>query len=219
VKSAREHSIAWLKPPGPLAEGLRIGLLGGSFNPAHTGHLHVSETALKRLGLDFVWWLVSPQNPLKPSIGMAPLLDRVEEAERIARHPRIRVVDLEHTLGTRYTADTLAGLKRRFPRVTFVWLMGSDSLQDFHRWRRWPEIVAGVPIAVVTRPGTVLAGLRAAPLLRFAGARRTGTVLLRARPPAIVILDGPRNAQSATVIRAQEEGGEAMAASAGACYA
>src|SRR5690349_15694056 len=137
----------WLKPPGPIAPALKIGLLGGSFNPAHEGHLHVSEVALKRLHLDYVWWLVAPQNPLKPVCGMAPLRERLAyAAEKFEHHPRILIVDVETALGTRYTIDTLRALKGRFPEVRFVWLMGTDNLEQFARWRRWPEILAKVPI-------------------------------------------------------------------------
>jgi nicotinate-nucleotide adenylyltransferase len=195
----------WLKPPGPVEDGLKIGLLGGSFNPAHVGHLHVSEMALKQLGLDYVWWLVAPQNPLKPSVGMAPLRERLAfAADRYEQHPRIVVIDLEATIGTRYTIDTLRVLKRRFPRVHFVWLMGSDNLESFRRWRRWPDIVRAIPIAVVMRPGHCLAPLRAKAMQRFAGARvKNPKELAFAEPPAIAVLDGCRCPQSATAIRAQ----------------
>jgi nicotinate-nucleotide adenylyltransferase len=186
----------WLRPPGPVARGLRIGLLGGSFNPAHDGHLYVSEVALRQLGLDYVWWLVSPQNPLKPVSDMAPLADRLAAARALAgRRPRLIVTDLERTFGTRYTIDTLKALNRRFPEVRFVWLMGSDNLEQFHRWQRWAEIAALVPIAVVIRPGSVLTQLHAKAMQRFA--RRKS---LR-KPPAIVPVDGRRNETSATVIR------------------
>ena len=161
----------WLRPPGPIATGLRIGLLGGSFNPAHEGHVHISEMARKRLNLDYVWWLVATQNPLKPTIGMMPLEHRLEFAADVARHPRTLVMDIEKTFGTHYTIDTLRALRKRFPGVNFVWVMGSDNLQNFRRWRRWPEIARQVPIAVVMRPGTVLADLNAKPIQRFGSAR------------------------------------------------
>ena len=182
-----------------MAPGLTIGLLGGSFNPAHGGHAYVSETARKRLGLDYVWWLVSPGNPLKASGGMADFAARLASARALARHPRFIVTDIEQRLGTRYTADTVAALQRRFPQVTFVWLMGSDNLGQFGRWQRWREIAAWVPIAVVQRPGSILASLNA-PLVR-----RFGTVRGRnpwQRPPAVMVLDGARNPQSATRLRA-----------------
>ncbi|MBU6297161.1 MAG: nicotinate-nucleotide adenylyltransferase [Alphaproteobacteria bacterium] len=187
----------WLRPPGPVAKGLRIGLLGGSFNPAHEGHRYVAETALKRLGLAHVWWLVSPQNPLKPD--PAPLATRLAAARAlVGRRPRMIVTDVESTLGTRYTIDTLKALHRRFPEVHFVWLMGSDNLEQFHRWRRWADVATLIPIAVVERPGSVLAPLRARAMLRLAHYRRKTLCRL----PAIVVLDGRRNEASATVIRA-----------------
>jgi nicotinate-nucleotide adenylyltransferase len=216
AKSARKGqrpSAHWLKPPGPVADGLKIGLLGGSFNPAHEGHLHVSEMAMKQLGLDYVWWLVAPQNPLKPTIGMAPLNERLAyAADKFEQHPRIVVIDLERTIGTRYTIDTLRLLKRRFPRVHFVWLMGSDNLEMFPRWRRWPEIVRNIPIAVIMRPGSALAPLKSKALQRFHDARVVAPrQLASAEPPAIAILDGcHRCPQSATAIRTQNLRGEAL---------
>ena len=182
--------MTWLRPPGPVAPGLRIGLLGGSFNPAHEGHLYISEVALKRLGLDYVWWLVTPQNPLKGSAGLAPLADRLRQAKKIARHPRIVVMDIEQALGTRYSIDTLKALQRRFPLLRFTWLMGSDNLEIFRHWRRWREIAERVPIAVVQRPGTVLAALSAQPMQHSAARRE------------IRVVDGRRNAQSSTALRA-----------------
>jgi nicotinate-nucleotide adenylyltransferase len=194
----------WVKPPGPIAPGMRIGLLGGSFNPAHEGHRHVSEVALKRLGLNYVWWLVTPQNPLKPVAGMAPLHDRVRDAERVAHHPRIIVMDIEHDFHTHYSFDTLKALQKRFPQLHFVWLMGSDNLNIFRRWHRWVEFAQRVPIAVVQRPGTILAALHAKPIRRFGiGAPATPRLCTR-RAPAIAIVDGKRNAQSSTAIRASE---------------
>ena len=132
--------------------GGRIGLLGGSFNPAHEGHRHISLAALRHLKLDAVWWLVSPQNPLKPMAGMAPLPDRMASAKAMARHPRILPTDIEQHLKTRFTADTLTELRRRWPGQKFVWLMGADNLQQLPRWDRWTEIAGSVPIAVFDRP-------------------------------------------------------------------
>jgi len=175
---------------------LRIGLLGGSFNPAHSGHLYVSETAIKRLNLHEVWWLVSPGNPLKAKAGMAPLAQRLASARAIAaHHPRVHVSGLEQALGTRYTIDTVTALERRFPQMQFVWLMGSDNLAQFSRWRRWQELAHKVSIAVVQRPGSIMASLNA-PLIRRFGATRT-----LSRPPAVMILDGARNRESATRLR------------------
>lgn len=197
----RSHAV-WVKPPGPVADGLKIGLLGGSFNPAHGGHLHVSEVALARLGLDYVWWLVSPQNPLKPAMGMAPFAARLARARALATHPRIRVTGIEAEFGTRYTIDTLRRLQRRFAHVRFVWLMGSDNLIQFARWRDWPAIAAAVPIGIVIRPGSVLAPLRAKLVQRCAHARqRSESRIALAPPPAFVIVDSPRNPLSATAMR------------------
>lgn len=197
----------WVRPPGPIHPGMKIGLLGGSFNPAHEGHVHVSEVALKRLGLDFVWWLVTPQNPLKAPTGMATLARRVEEAKCVAKNPRIVVMDIEHDFRTHYSFDTLCALRRRFPMVKFVWLMGSDNLNIFRRWHRWADLVGRVPIAVIQRPGTVLAALNAKAIQRF-GQVHLERGLADAEPPAIAILDGKRNAQSATAIRASNRWAE-----------
>jgi nicotinate-nucleotide adenylyltransferase len=138
-----------------LKKGFAVGLLGGSFNPAHAGHRRMSLAALERLGLDEVWWLVSPQNPLKPRAGMAPLTARLASARAVARHPRIRPTAIEAELGTQRTVDTLKALKQRFPQVRFLWLMGSDNLAQFHRWADWRTISALVPIVVMARPGYV----------------------------------------------------------------
>lgn len=199
-KLERPHAN-WVRPPGPLHAGMKVGLLGGSFNPAHEGHVHVSEVALKRLGLDFVWWLVTPQNPLKSTSGMATLARRVEEAKCVAKHPRIMVMDIEHDFRTHYSFDTLTALQHRFPQVKFVWLMGSDNLNIFRRWKRWTDIARRVPIAVIQRPGTILASLNSKAIERFGQVHATRR-FADAHPPAIAIIDGKRNAQSATAIRA-----------------
>lgn len=199
----------WLRPPGPVAPGLRIGLLGGSFNPAHEGHLYVSEVALRRLHLDYVWWLVTPQNPLKGKAGLAPLEDRMAQAKAFGRHPRIVVMDIERTLGTHYSIDTLKALQRRFRELRFVWLMGSDNLAIFRHWHRWEEIVARIPIAVVRRPGSILASLHAKPMQRFA-ASRTSECVASMTPPALMVLDGRRSPQSSTAIRARTVPEEAL---------
>jgi nicotinate-nucleotide adenylyltransferase len=150
----------------------RIGLLGGSFNPAHRGHLHVSLEALKRLKLDAVWWLVAPQNPLKPVKGMAPLQTRLAGARALARHPRIAVTDLEQRLGTRFTTDTLTELRRRFPRTHFVWLMGADNLAQIRHWERWREIFRLAAVAVFDRPTYCLGALAGLAAQRFKRRRR-----------------------------------------------
>ena len=131
----------------------RTGLFGGSFNPAHRGHRRISLAALEALGLDEVWWLVSPGNPLKPAKGMAPYEARLASAREQAKGSRIRVSDFERIAGTRYTVDTLAALARRYPDHRFIWLMGADTVAQFHHWRRWRDLAAMVPIAVIHRPG------------------------------------------------------------------
>lgn len=185
---------------------LRIGLLGGSFNPAHGGHLHISELALKRLGLDYVWWLVSPQNPLKPVKGMAPLAERLRGAQAVARrHPRVRVSAIEARLGTLYTVDTLEALRRHFPATRFVWLMGADNLEQMVRWRRWSRIFHLVAIAVFARGSYVMRALAGKAARRFRRFRASpgGARGLASKPlPAWAFLPTPLNAASATAIRA-----------------
>ena len=192
----------WVRPPGPVAEGLRIGLLGGSFNPAHEGHVYASELALKRLQLDYVWWLVAPQNPLKETAGMAAFDTRLMRAKDFARHPRIVVTGIEAALGTRFTVDTLRALTHRFARIRFVWLMGSDNLLQLPHWRDWQEIFAKVPVAVVARPGTALSARNSKAASRFRDFRvppnRHFSVM---RPPVWTILDSRRNPASATALR------------------
>jgi len=189
------------------ARGQRVGLLGGSFNPAHGGHLTISDAALKRLRLDAVWWLVSPQNPLKPKAGMAPLADRLAGARAVIDgRQRLRATAIEADLGTLYTLDTLRKLTRRFPGVRFVWLMGADNLMQIDRWAGWPQIFHSVPVAVFDRPNySVKAGVaKAAQRFRRArlqerGARR----LANLEPPAWVFLHATRDPRSATEIRAR----------------
>ena len=156
---------------GPIAtRGQRIGLLGGSFDPPHAGHVHVTLWALRALALDRVWWLVSPGNPLKRQ-GPASIERRAEACRRLIRHPRVDVTDIERRLGSPYTADTLARLSRTYPGVRFVWLMGADNMVSFHRWDRWEWIAENVPIAVFARPGEQLrAGL--SPMARRFARRR-----------------------------------------------
>ncbi|MBM3732952.1 MAG: nicotinate-nucleotide adenylyltransferase [Acidimicrobiia bacterium] len=184
----------------------RIGLLGGSFNPAHEGHLHISRQALAKLRLDEVWWLVSPQNPLKPARGMAPLATRIRVARDIARHPRIRVSAIEAELGTVYTAETLKRLVARFPKIRFVWLMGADNLIQISRWRDWRSIFTTVPVAVFARPAYSLRALASVAARRFAKARISGTAagaLADMRPPAWAFLRIRLSAASAAAIRAR----------------
>jgi len=183
---------------------IRTGLLGGSFNPAHAGHRRITRLAIKALALDEAWWLVSPGNPLKPVKGMAPLAARLKSAQRAARGARIVPTAIESELGTRYTVDTLRALKRRFPKRDFIWLMGSDNLAQFHRWRDWREIARMMPIAVIARPGydgTALASPAMAWLRRYrvpqAGLSEGG----RWSAPALVLLRFDPDPRSATAIR------------------
>ena len=190
----------FLPPPG-----LRVGLLGGSFNPAHEGHRRISLAALKRLGLDEVWWLVSPQNPLKPRAGMAELDRRLADAQGIARHPRIRVTALESALGTSYTAESLRILTRRLPAVSFVWLMGADNLSQIPAWKDWMQIFHLLPVAILDRPSYALRALAGKAARRFSRWRwpeRKARNLPGTAPPAWVFFHGPLSAQSATRIRA-----------------
>ncbi len=194
-----------INPLSPIWKGRRIGLLGGSFNPAHRAHLLVSRTAISRLGLDEVWWLVSPQNPLKSEKDMAPQAERLAEARRVAAGQRIRPTDIESALGTRFTVDTLAALRRRFPLTSFVWLMGADNLQQVTRWKRWPDIFRLTPVAIFGRPNYSLAAMSSTAAKRF-GTRRIPVE--RARdlagmvPPAWTFIHLRHEPTSATAIRA-----------------
>ena len=185
---------------------LTVGLLGGSFNPAHDGHRYISEQALKRLRLDQVWWLVSPQNPLKAADGMASHQERMARAREVADHPRIRVSDIETRMRLNYTADVLPRLCRRYPTVRFVWLMGADNLAPIHRWKHWHKIFMTVPIAVFARPSydsRALAGLAATRFSKARLAERKATSLAHRKPPAWVFLAIRRHPASATAIRAR----------------
>lgn len=187
--------------PGPAA-GQRIGLLGGSFNPAHDGHLHVAETAMRRLRLDGVWWIVARGNPLKSEHGSFD--ERLASARAIVRTPGMHVTDIERQLDLTYTVDTLAALQAAEPQARFVWLMGADSAASFHLWKDWEAIAARVPIAVVSRPGTRVAA--ALPFVkRFADARlpeRDARTLPGHAAPAWVYLRAPGHTQSSTALRA-----------------
>ncbi|MGB3738185.1 MAG: nicotinate-nucleotide adenylyltransferase [Pontixanthobacter sp.] len=183
---------------------MRTGLLGGSFNPAHGGHRRISLFAMDALGLDEVWWMVSPGNPLKPDDGMAPLIARMHSAVGQAKRAPIRVTAIERALGTRYTVDTLARIQHRYAKRQFVWLMGSDNLAQFHRWRSWRDIARTMPIAVIARPGydaaaiasPAMAWLR--PYRKTAGAFRQGAI---GSAPALITLTFDPDSRSATAIR------------------
>lgn len=182
----------------------RVGLLGGSFNPAHGGHRRISLFAARALGLDEVWWMVSPGNPLKPKSGMAPLAARFASATRMARRAPIRVTAIERDLGTRYTVDTLRALARRYPKNRFVWLMGSDNLAQFHRWRDWRGIARTMPIAVIARPGYDAAAI-ASPAMAWLRRYRVPAASFQHggewSAPALVILRFDPDPRSATAIR------------------
>jgi nicotinate-nucleotide adenylyltransferase len=184
---------------------MRVGLLGGSFNPAHAGHRHIARLALHRLRLDQVWLLVSPGNPLKPVDGMAPLADRLASARAMADGRRLVATAIEARLGTRYTADTLAALRRRFPRTAFVWLMGADNLEQLPRWHRWLEIAGGSAFAVFPRPTYNHRALAGQAARRLRPARRAAYLapsLAAMAPPAWVFLPAPQHGASASAIRA-----------------
>lgn len=185
----------------------RIGLLGGSFNPAHRGHRRMSLAALKALGLDEVWWLVSPGNPLKPKAGMAPYDARLSAARAMTKLARIKVSDFERRAGTRYTVDTLAALTKAYPQHRFVWLMGEDTVAQFHQWRRWRTIAQMVPIAVLSRPGydDDARAARAMGWLRwFVRPSSQAKQWTAWSAPAITFLRLPPDPSSATAIRAHD---------------
>lgn len=193
----------------PLSGGhpVATALLGGSFNPAHGGHRRITRLALATLGLDEAWWLVSPGNPLKPVDGMAGLETRVASARRQARHVPIRVTAIEQELGTRYTADTLAELVRRYPKRRFVWLMGADNLAQFDRWREWRRIARTMPIAVIARPGYDGAAL-ASPAMAWLGRYRRPVASLLDRKgwraPTLVLLRFEPDPRSASRLRVRD---------------
>jgi nicotinate-nucleotide adenylyltransferase len=188
---------------------MRIGLLGGSFNPAHAGHVEISLTALKRLGLDQVWWVVTPGNPLKRSSKLLGVSQRVEAAKKIANHPRIAVTGFPGEKGPPYTVDLLTELKRRHPAVSFVWLMGADNLAEFHRWRSWQRIFETAPIAVLDRPGFRLkarASQAATRFQEFHVDESDAQGLARMTPPAWTIITHRLSPLSSTEIRGEGKG-------------
>ena len=192
----------------PYAPGLRIGLFGGSFNPAHDGHRMASLTALRRLQLDRVWWLVSPGNPLKDNRALPPLAQRIAYARNLADHSRIHITGVEANLRTRYTADTLRALKRRCPGVRFVWIMGSDNLASFHRWNEWRTIARMMPIAVIDRPGSTHRSVSSPAgnwLARWRLPENQGGALAVRSPPAWIFLHGKRSDLSSTQLRENAE--------------
>ena len=204
----------------PHARGMRIGLFGGTFDPPHQAHRAACLIAMRRLGLQRVWWLVTPGNPLKDTRGLSPLAERIAAARTLANHPRIVVSGLEAEIGARYTYDTLRYLRARCPGVRFVWIMGADNLRSFHRWQKWRGIAAAVPIAVVDRLGPSL----------YAGASAAGQALARARipetaakslperkPPAWIYLHGLKSPLSSTALRAARHKTDAKGPQYGDC--
>jgi nicotinate-nucleotide adenylyltransferase len=204
VRATLRSGAAALRTGFHLEAGMRVGLYGGSFNPAHDGHAHVAETARKRLALDKVIWLVSPQNPLKSSRDTAPLAERMAGVRRQARDRGMVVSDVETRMGSQYTIDTVRALKARYPGVKFVWIMGADSLATFHRWKGWTQIMREVPVAVISRPWASLRSRFSPTARRFAAARRPAAeaaLLPDLAAPAWVYLHGPLNFASSTALR------------------
>lgn len=187
--------------------GQVVGLLGGSFDPAHGGHVHITRAALKRFGLDRVWWLVSPGNPLKAR-GPAKTGLRMQRAREVMQHPRVQVTGIESILGTHYTAETLMALRRLYPGTRFVWLMGADNLAGFHLWQDWRSIMAQHPVGVIARPGDRIAARTSKAAQIFRAHRLRGAdarQLARMNGPAWCLINVPMAAQSSTAIRARGE--------------
>lgn len=195
-----------MKQGFPIATpGQRVGILGGSFDPAHEGHAHITREALRRFGLDRVWWMLSPGNPLKKH-GPAPMAARLREARRVMPDPRVEITDLEARLGTRYTAQTLRRLIALYPGVQFVWLMGADNLAQFDRWDNWRQILAMVPVGVLARPGARMAARRSRTARIFAQARlpqQDAQMLPSCPTPVWCFVDVPMSDLSSSAIRAQ----------------
>ncbi len=194
---------------GSIRAAPLTGILGGSFNPAHEGHRRITLFTILALGLDEVWWLVSPGNPLKPVAGMAPLAARVRSARAQARNAPIKVTAIERELGTRYTADTLRAIRRLFPRRRFVWLMGADNLAQLHRWRDWRRLAREMPIAVIARPGYDDAAL-ASPAMAWLRRYRLSVARISNRgewsAPALIELRFDPDPRSASEIRRADPG-------------
>ena len=189
-----------------VGRGQVVGLLGGSFDPAHAGHAHITREAIKRFGLDHVWWLVSPGNPLKAR-GPAPLAERVNGARQVMDHPRVSVTGIEADLGTRYTSKTLARLMDLYPHVHFVWLMGADNLAQFHRWQDWQWIMETVPVGVIARPGDRISARMGRAAKMYRGAKVSGRAAkglgLRVAP-AWCFVNAPMSDLSSTAIREEK---------------
>lgn len=203
--SLRSETGIIAKPP-PAFSSMRIGLLGGSFNPPHAGHLHISLAAIKRLQLDALWWLVTPGNPLKGGGGLAPLPERMALARNMARHPKIEITDFEAARPSAYAIDTVRFLLDRRVNVQYCWVIGGDILAQFHRWRDWPAIFAALPILVLDRPGARHSALASPAAQRFSRARlpeNFATELPLCQSPAWIYLTIPLCDLSSTAIRLQ----------------
>lgn len=187
--------------------GQVVGLLGGSFDPAHDGHVHITKAALERFGLDRVWWLISPANPLKTR-GPAPIGERMAAAKSVMQHPRVTITDIEERLGTLYTAQTIVALQAAYPGVHFVWLMGADNLAQFHRWQDWREIMERVPVGVLARPGDRISARMSKTARLYRAHRligRASQLLARAEAPMWSFVNLPMSQSSSTAIRAAGE--------------
>jgi nicotinate-nucleotide adenylyltransferase len=203
MAGARQWASAALKAMG-RARGKTVGLLGGSFNPAHGGHRSISLFALDALNLDEIWWMVSPGNPLKPTQGMAPLKARLASAHALSRRSRIKTTAIEAQLGTKYTVESLRKLKLRYPKTRFIWIMGADNLAQFGKWRRWREIAQMMPIAVIARPGyenDAITGPVMAWFRRYVRRPDQRKHWTKWRTPALVYLRYRPDPRSATAIR------------------
>jgi nicotinate-nucleotide adenylyltransferase len=201
-----------IRPP-PFGHGQRIGLFGGSFNPAHRGHYMVALYALKRLQLDWVWWLVSPQNPLKDARVTGEYGERLRQTCAIARHPRFKVTDLEKRANAHNTAATLEALAPYLKRARFVWIMGADSFADLHRWHHWLDIPATLPLACLARPGYSIRALHSRAAISFDDSRvrsDRAAHLPGERPPAWVFLQMPLRPESSSAIRALKGAGRSL---------
>jgi nicotinate-nucleotide adenylyltransferase len=203
MQTANGAAAHYLKMPH-VESGMAVGLFGGSFNPPHAGHVLLAEIALRRLQLDQLWWIVTPGNPLKSLKELTPLKDRLAACERFAEDPRVKVTAFEAAHHIRYTADTLALVKRRNPDVNFVWLMGADGLKNFHLWQRWQKIALTFPIAVIDRPGSTLSYMSSLVAKTFDYARmdeNDAPRLARMKAPAWTFIHGPRSSLSSSAIR------------------
>ncbi len=187
-----------------VENGMSVGLFGGSFNPPHDGHCHVAQTALKRLQLDRLWWIVSPGNPHKNNQVLPELKERIALSRALMRHPKVMITGLEARLNTRFSADLVFKLTKRFPCVNFVWIMGADNLTSFHKWDRWQEIAENMPICVIDRPGDTLStrsSLSAKKLMRYRLDEADAAILKYKTAPAWTFIHAPRSFSSSTALR------------------